>query len=332
MALLGGFAFATVTFAQVATQVALPVTFTIDAKVEVATDRVMLSDIAKCSGAKIICEEVYAVDLGIAPVPGKIEYFSKHEIAKILAKEWPHAAIEIASSETISITSRAAKITKETIQEALIQYLNDHFSDEDGIRLVANKLQITSNPIVRVGKFSINFPIFEQILQEGWIDLIAKKFEGRQNIDVIYGSIEENYSKKITVSANISISRLLPVAAHNLLKGRILESKDIMQNWVDIGRGHNRYITTRQDLIGFETKRNLAVGEAVLSNQVARPIVVKRGQLVNLHMNNNGVIVTGQIRALEKGGYGQIISAEYLNTKKKIRVKIRDSKNVEYKF
>ena len=332
LSLLGGFVFSVIAHGQVATQVKLPVTFTIESKVEVTTDRIKLADISKCTGAKLICEEVYAVSLGVAPPPGMIEYLTKREIHKILAKEWPNAEIKIESSEAIAVSSKASKLTKAYVMDALVRFINNNFTDEDGLRLNVNRVQVTSNPIVRAGMYSISFPGLEKIVREAAVDTIAKELSGQQNIEVVYGSDKENYQKRFTASVNISVSRLLPVVSNNVVKGRILSSRDLSQGWVEFGRGNQKYITSSQDIIGLEAKRNIAAGEPLLSSHVARAMVVKRGQLVKLHMYKNGVVITGQLKALEKGGRGQFITAEYLNTKKKIRVKIRDSKNVEYKF
>jgi flagella basal body P-ring formation protein FlgA len=316
----------------VAKQVRLPVSFDFSNEVEVSGDRVQLLDAATCSGRQEICEEAYGVDLGAAPNPGKIKFISRNEIKKMLKSEWPDAEVEINGGQTLRIKAKFVKLTKEIVREALEETLLSKMAGIDRVKVLIKKLQMTSAILVRPGEFNIRFPVFESISNQGSVDYLAKSLGGHQNLEVVYGDVDSGYEKSFNVGASLELSMLLPVASHNIVRGSLLKGQDFAMAWVKLGNGKRKYVTNIKDLRGFKAKRGVSVGEAVKSNQIMRPHVISRGQVVKLNMSKNGIEVTGQIRALENGGHGEFITAEYLKTKKHIRVRIRDSKSVDYTF
>jgi len=74
------------------------------------------------------------------------------------------------------------------------------------------------------------------------------------------------------------------------------------------------------------------LGEPFFQQYLDRPKPVHKDQLVKLVMSSKGLEVTGKVRALQSGGYGQIINVIYPETKKIVRAKIINSGLVEYVY
>jgi flagella basal body P-ring formation protein FlgA len=136
--------------------------------------------------------------------------------------------------------------------------------------------------------------------------------------------------KTVTAHAVLALEALLPVAARDLAKGDVIGEDDLTDGWVPLARTAVKLADTDETLAGRRLRRAVAAGQPIALSQVEAPVVVRRGQLVQLEMSDNGLAVTGQVKALGNGGYGQEIDAVYPATKKKLRVRVVDAGTVQY--
>jgi len=72
-----------------------------------------------------------------------------------------------------------------------------------------------------------------------------------------------------------------------------------------------------KDVVGREVLRPLASGQPIDERQLRRPLLVRRGQAVQVRAKAAGVVVTTTARATEDGAAGDIIVLQSLENREK---------------
>jgi flagella basal body P-ring formation protein FlgA len=328
--------------AETAPQVARPARFTFKSAVEVRGARLLLGELATCTGAAVICEEAYGVDIGPSPEPGRTLHLHKGRLKELLAREWDEAAVEIVAPEGVRITSVGLTLDDATVAAALSERLQQEFAGNERFQVALERFILAAKPRVRSAEARIEFPELVEAAKQS-PDWLAKHLTGQQRVDIVIVEAdaardaersdpagEPAGAERIHAQASFTLRQKLPVPTRNLLAGEILRESDFEDAWVVITRNAAKVAGSTADLTGRRLRRAAPVGAPVMLNQVEIPIVVRRGQLVRLTMRAGSLSVTGQVRALGSAGSGQVIEALYPATKKKIRVRVVDAATVEY--
>ncbi|MCV6597534.1 MAG: flagellar basal body P-ring formation chaperone FlgA [Mangrovicoccus sp.] len=63
-------------------------------------------------------------------------------------------------------------------------------------------------------------------------------------------------------------------------------------------------VSTLEQAIGFETRRNIYLGQPLRPEDLSPPAVVERNQIVTLSYHRNGLAITTEGRALGRAGIG----------------------------
>lgn len=81
-------------------------------------------------------------------------------------------------------------------------------------------------------------------------------------------------------------------------------------------------VATLSDAIGAEAKRTIYAGHAIMSANLTRPAVIERNQITTALFVLNGLTISTEARALERGAVGDVIRAMNLTSKNTIRAKV----------
>jgi flagella basal body P-ring formation protein FlgA len=97
----------------------------------------------------------------------------------------------------------------------------------------------------------------------------------------------------------------VPVAAASLPAGTILGSDDLHMGRVGSQAAHGEVVHTLEQAIGLQLTHAIAAGQPLAPGDLTRPVMVRRGALVQLRLTTNGLSVTGRGVALESGAEGE---------------------------
>lgn len=114
-------------------------------------------------------------------------------------------------------------------------------------------------------------------------------------------------SWSVHLPAQVSIFREIPVAKHDLTHGSQVTASDISWETRDIGQLRQEYLSSPDEIIGLEVKRNIGQGIAFLSSSLDAPTVIKRGDQVALSSTIGGISVTTSGTAMSDGRLGERI-------------------------
>jgi flagellar basal body P-ring formation protein FlgA len=99
----------------------------------------------------------------------------------------------------------------------------------------------------------------------------------------------------------------VPVLARPVAAGQRLDHGDIDWMAVRADRVRADAVMNPDNMIGMETRRALRPGEPVRAYDLQAPVVVARGETVNLVFSVPGLTLTARARALEDAGENEII-------------------------
>ena len=322
-----------------APQVARPATFTFKAQAEIAGDRVLLKDVATCAGLDVVCAEAAGVDLGQAPPPGKTVHLTREHLVDLLTHEWDATAIEVVAPTGLKIAAAAIEVATDEIESELRRVLLQAFPDESPksataaaakFRVELGKVQVTGKHRLRPGEHRIEFPALSGIgaRHEDWL---LKNVHGAQRLEVRYVPVDAPEAfEAYQVTATFVVKKNVPVAAQSMNAGAIVRDEDLDTAWVEIGRGGQKICADRAEAVGRRLKRPAPIGAPLTPAQLEIPMIVHRGQTLKLTMTSGGLTVTGHVKSMGEGSYGQVIEAFYPTTKKRLKVRIVDASTVEY--
>lgn len=312
-----------------APQVVLPIELTLRETVESQGEPITLGQISECRGEQQACREAYGIVLGEAPVPGRKITLSRDKISALLALEWPERSISFNGAAEVKISASGQSLTTQQVSLSLEEALADINDKQSKVRLGFTRLTLRGEGRMRPSPCKI---IIDEVQDIGTrsLDWVLAKLVGHQNLRArcVYENTEIEDSS-FQISAEFHLQLLLPVAKYDLPRGATVASADFAEEWVSIGQGHQGLVKDISGVEGQILARALPVGKPLSRRQlVARPAVV-RGQMVKLSLTRGGLLVTGQVKALENGARGAFIDALLTKTKKKLRVRVLDQDNVE---
>lgn len=99
----------------------------------------------------------------------------------------------------------------------------------------------------------------------------------------------------------------LPVLAHRLPVGSILQAGDLTTARLRVGALHDETVRDIADAVGRALKRQVIAGQPLSSADLMRPALVEKGALVAMELSAPGLALTGQGVAQEAGGAGDRI-------------------------
>jgi flagella basal body P-ring formation protein FlgA len=75
-------------------------------------------------------------------------------------------------------------------------------------------------------------------------------------------------------------------------------------------------------LIGMQARQAIQAGDIVFADHVQAPLLIKRGELVTVSSQGNGIRVRTTARAWKDGAHGDVVQVESLNTRERFDVQV----------
>lgn len=111
----------------------------------------------------------------------------------------------------------------------------------------------------------------------------------------------------------------VPVLARNIQRGEVIRTRDL--DFVKLRRkaiGRNTIIDSRQ-IVGKTPRRYLQIGKPIRAADVQMPVLVAKGKLVTLTLNNRSMQITAQGKALEDGAMGEVVRVTNTRSRKTVQ-------------
>lgn len=164
---------------------------------------------------------------------------------------------------------------------------------------------------------SPNFQL--QHCEQPWqINLLRPLQPGRNGLEI---SCEQPWWRQ-NLAVQIQIFREVAVLARSVSAGQKLTAADISLVRHDIGGLSKDFLTSADTLPGMELRRTLRAGTVLSRDMIALPVLVERGQQVNIRVQRPGIRIEMKGTALDAGSAGDRIRVRNDSSQKIIRATV----------
>lgn len=311
-------------------------------RVEVESLRISLGDIAMCVPARITgasCDELMAVDIDVAPLPGKTGRITRSVVQQILAEEFPGSQVEVLGPESSFVTARSVVLSDEALAEPFRVQMEDLFSGLEGIRFEVASVRVESRPRVRPGPMTCEFaqldfirkrlgePAGTSIMND--LESLLTRVQNGARFNARCSQGDGDAGVFVRFMPRISVERQLPVARHDLPARTTFKVSDATVAWIPWVRSTSNALRDASTVAGMILLRPVRAGQHLMLRDFERPVAVRRGDHVRLVQKNGDLTITGNAVAVSQGSVGESVDVQTVATKKRIRGIIKANGLVE---
>lgn len=290
-------------------------------KVQVDDENILLSQIAKIEGGDpLLIQKLSGIVVGRSPLSGHSRKIDSGTIRTRLKQNGIDLGELIMTFPSEIVVSRGfIEVSQEEIKRLVSDYISKELLSgrsnasikriqvSDGLRLPRGRISYeVSVPRNRelVGRlpFAVNFEVNGKLYKRVWATVT------------------------IEVLADVVITKK-PLGRH-----KPITEDDIMVLKMDLSKVPSDVITDPETVLGKRTKRAIGSKTVLRANQVEFPPLVKRGDMVMIVAETQGIKITALGQVKKKGAIGDRIPVINLESKKVLYARVVDANTVKVDF
>lgn len=281
---------------------------------------ITLGQLAEISGTDTAwVKSLGQLKLGTAPSLGSSIVLTKELLNMRLAATGSNfSGIVWEIPESVTVTTNSQTISGQTLIDKAIlgvkKQIGVNVANEDLTILPSSRVQDVITPV-------------------GQIELVADLPYGvRYNIPTnvaITVKINGQLFTKVPLTLDVKRYQQVVVTKGQISSMELFSMDNLRYERVDVGRAGAGYFTDMNKVVGLASRRSLKPGMVITDSVVAKPVVIKRGAVVNIlaRIGNMEVMTAGQ--AMQDGVEGQLIRVQNTNSNKFLSAKVLDETTVQ---
>jgi flagella basal body P-ring formation protein FlgA len=296
-----------------------------------AGNLVVLGDVADVlSNDADEAERLAAVELFPAPGPGKERFLRLVELEDILVLRGValsdhtfsgasqvtvqppalDASGPQSSTPSTAESVRAERIVREAIVRHLRQAAGTTATWQVDLKLSPDEVRIVSRPGVKLSAAGGESP---------WV--------GPQKFILTIEGLDS--TRQLSISPKVALPPTVVVTTRSLPRGAVIAPDDVALIPAANGRPEAGLIEAIDQAVGLETKQALAAGQAIAAGDVQAPVIIRRGDVVDVTARSPGVRVRTKARARQEGSRGDLVEVESLADRKSFLARVSGVGQVE---
>jgi flagella basal body P-ring formation protein FlgA len=290
-------------------------------KAKVDSEQISLAQIADVLGPDP--EEAAAmggVSLGRSPLPGQSLWLDPGKVARELNQHgWKSDRFEITGAGPVKVTRNYATVSAEKMKAALTEFIKRHApwqSDQMTIRPIRYRQTHQLPP----GEATL---VVTAPKHTDWLGAIpfrvAIKVDGRM-------------VKRTSIPVYIEVWQDVVLTAKPIGKNQPITAGDLQVKRMNLARVPSKAVFQPDQVIGKRANRTIAANTVLRSDRVHEPLMIRKGDIVQVLAESKVLRITTQALARENGTFGDNIEVVNLKSKKKIFAQVVDAQTVKVDF
>ena len=274
-------------------------------QVEIENDEVLLGQIASIESSDTqLVQQLKDIVIGKTPLPGKTrEYDQRHLKMRLKQHHINLAGVNIEGPRRIIISRSHVEIDKHKIEKIVADFITQNIPQE--------------NKTVRIKEINVSERV---ILSKGRIAYKVaapsmQKLMGTCSIAVDF-SVNGHFEKKVWTTATVEVWGPVVVTRKPLGRYKPITEDDIMLQTLDLTHLSSNVVTDLEAVLGKRTKRAIGAQTPLRADSIELPPLVKRGDLVVIIAQSNGLKITTRGLVKQKGRLGDRIPVINVDSKK----------------
>ena len=288
---------------------------------EVKYDRIRLGEIAEIKGEEpALLKKLREIVIGKAPLPGKSRRIDSDYIRIRLKQNGIDLSqIRLRVPIKAEVSRSFIEISKEKIEKIVLGSVYGLIPwEKDQVRI--KKICVSNSALLPEGNITYK--------------VVAPRntdFLGNVPLSVLF-KVNRRLEKKIWATVNIEVLTEMVVTKRPLRRYHMITEDDIHLKKMDLSKVKSNAMTTYEDVLGKRTKRAINTGEVLRTDHIELPPLVKRGDVVSIIAETDGLRITALGEIKKKGCRGERIKVLNLDSKKCIYARVLDSNTVRVDF
>lgn len=162
---------------------------------------------------------------------------------------------------------------------------------------------------------ALNFPIAPHLKNSLQVSNASYDLQSETFSATIEFGNNSPYYKMISCKGNIVFLVEIPVITRNISRKDIIEINDIAFIQIKKQELRSSTVTHAQDIVGMTTKGFIRSNRAIQKQDITKPLLIKRGDLIIFQNNTRRMSLSLKAKALDSGGLHDIIRIQNLQTK-----------------
>ena len=291
-------------------------------KAETDGDVIYLGQIAEVRGDDpVLVQKAKQTVISSAPLPGKSRQLNENYILLRLKQEKIDLSkVRLDVPKEIKVTRACIEISKEDIKKAVTDYLQANMPwDRDEAKI--RNIRVTDTVILPKGKVTYSVEPLKNTDFKGSVPL------------PIHFKVDGQFQKRILVTADIDVMAEVVVAVRPLRRHRKITEDDIEIRLKNLAQLPSNIILDPDEVLGKRAKSNISPNQVLRPDLIEFPPLVKRGDVVVIVAESNGLRITALGTVEEREGRrGERIRIENIDSKKTLYARVVDSKTVQVDF
>lgn len=114
----------------------------------------------------------------------------------------------------------------------------------------------------------------------------------------------------------------VPALSHDILSGEAVTQNDITNIEVPSARMGSTLVTSADTLVGQIARRNLQANTPLFTFDLAKPVLIKKGELLTITFELPGIQLSAQAQAMSNAARGDVITVMNTTSKRMIEARI----------
>lgn len=291
-------------------------------RVEIDGDVIRLGEIAQIKGQdRDLIRKLKGVVIGRAQLPGKMRRIDEDYIKLRLKQDnIDLARIYLKIPAKIEVLRSFVEIPRQEIKRVVSDFIYEKCPwERDKVRI--RNIRMNADVILPKGKIVYGVEPLKNTNFRGTIPL------------PVYFKVNGRFQKRIMVTADIEVSGRVVVTKRPLRRHQRITEDHVEVQERDMAKLPSNVVLDLEEVLGRRTKRAIHANRVLRPDLIEFPPLVKRGDVVLVVAESNGLRATalGVVRERE-GRRGERIRVENVDSKKSLYARVLDSKTVQVDF
>jgi flagella basal body P-ring formation protein FlgA len=289
--------------------------------VEIDGASIYLGQIARIDGPDLqLIQQLKGVVVGKSPLPGRSRVVETDYVRlRLKQNNFNVATINLNGSQHVRITRSFVEVGKAEIEKIISDYMyHEAFKGEPSVNVKA--VRVSDRLILPKGRITY------QVIPPKNTNLL-----GKFPIAVQF-HVDGELKKKVWAIATVAMVVDVVVAKRPLRKHKPIQADDVHLQKMDLAGLPSTVITDPQDVIGKRTRQTINSKAVLRTDLIELPPIIKRGDVVTIVLESKGLRITARGKAKRRGGLGDRIPVENIDSKKILYAQIVDSHTVKLEY
>ncbi|MDY6986473.1 MAG: flagellar basal body P-ring formation chaperone FlgA [Thermodesulfobacteriota bacterium] len=289
--------------------------------VEVTQESITLAEIAEIDGADPnYIQRMGNIVIGRAPLPGDSRRIDEGYVRLRLKQNGIDSSqINLHIPQTVTVTRAFVEIPKEKIEKIVLTYIYGRLPwEKDTVRV--KSVHVSSKALLPEGEvtYSVIPPKAMDFLRTIALSVVFK--------------VNGKLAKKVWATVKLEVLTEVVLTKRPLRRRQLITEDDIHLKTIDLTKAQSNVLTNPQEVLGKRTKRPIGGDVVLTSDHIELPPLVRRGDVVLIVAESNGLKITALGEVCKRGCQGDRIKVKNLDSKKAIYARIVDSSTVQVDF